>query len=413
MRLAVFTNQFPTQLAPFFARDMRSLLQADVDLEVFPLYPLDPSLWEYVSDLLSDRVLPRERVHHISARASVRAWRLSSLARLPAFVRDSVVLETGAVRYGVSAVAKTAYIALKAWAWAQRFRRYDHILAYWGSYPASCAYLFHRLTDPRIPFSMFVRANADLHTTPIHLAMKMLYADNVFLSCEFNRQYLREKYDGIFPRLADKIHVHYSGLDLDELPFDPTGRPPAKVLAVGRFVELKGLQYVLRAAHALRQRGIAVKLELIGSGDQEAGLKQLAAELGLGGDVTFPGWLRPDEVLRAMRQATILVHPSVGLDFMPNVIKEAMAVGTPVIASNLAGIPELLDAGRCGMLVPPGDLHALANGMESLLTNESLRVQYARAARLHLASQFDLRRNGRRLAERLRATGRRVPRGER
>src|SRR6266513_10147 len=69
MRLAVFTNQFPTQLAPFFARDMRSLLQADVDLEVFPLYPLDPSLWEYVSDLLSDRVLQRERCGTESAQS--------------------------------------------------------------------------------------------------------------------------------------------------------------------------------------------------------------------------------------------------------------------------------------------------------------------------------------------------------
>jgi glycosyltransferase involved in cell wall biosynthesis len=408
MRLAVFTNQFPTQLAPFFARDMRSLIQEDIELEVFPIHPLDPTLWPSVSDLLSDQILPRERVHHISVRASVGALRWTSLGRLPRFVHDAIVLGTAAGPYGIGAMAKTAYAAVKAWGWAQRFPRYDHVLAYWGSHAASCAYLFHRLTDPHVPFSMFVRANADLCHSPIRLAKKMLYADNVFLSCEFNRHYLRTKYDRIFPLVTNKMHVHYSGLDLDQVRFEPAGRPPHKVLAVGRFVELKGFRYLLHAVHALHQRGIAVQLELIGAGDQEATLRRLAEELGVGRHVTFRGWLLPDDVLRAMGQATVLVHPPIELDFMPNVIKEAMAVGTPVIASDLAGIPELLDAGRCGVLIPPGNIEALANAMETLLTNEPLRVQYARAARRHLEHKFDLRRNGKRLAERLRATERRV-----
>jgi len=403
MRLAVFTNQFPSRLAPFFARDMRSLLDAGVELDVFPLYPLDPNQWVYVADVFRDQRLPPDRVHHIPLRPALDVTR-RGLRRLPGFLRDATTLTATAWRYGPVGVAKTAYAALKAWTWAERAPRYDHVLAYWGSYVATCAYMFHRLTDSSVPFSMFVRANADLYLTPIHLARKLLYADNVLLNCEFNRQYLRERYDGIFPRIADKIQVHYTGLDLRAVPFDANHRPPRKVLAVGRFVALKGFPWLIRALHMLHQRGCAVDLELIGSGDLEPELRRLIAQLGLERHVRIRGWILPDQVLAAMREATLLVHSSVGLDALPNVVKEAMAVGTPVIASDMAGVPELLDGGRCGLLVPPGDVGALADAIERLVGDPELRDRYARAARAHIEAHFDLQRNGRHLAERLRAT---------
>src|SRR5467141_2604510 len=72
MRLAVFTNQFPGRITTFFARDMRGLQQAGVEIDVFPIYPLDASLWSYVPDILSDEVLPRDRVRHIGFFESVQ-----------------------------------------------------------------------------------------------------------------------------------------------------------------------------------------------------------------------------------------------------------------------------------------------------------------------------------------------------
>src|SRR2546427_13286804 len=110
----------------------------------------------------------------------------------------------------------------------------------------------------------------------------MLSPDTVFLIGEFNRRYIRNKYSSIFPLLANKLHVQYSGLDPDEVPFEPAGRPPHTVLTVGRFIELKGYRNELLAVHALKRRGIAVQLEMIGGGDQEPELKQLSQELGLG-----------------------------------------------------------------------------------------------------------------------------------
>jgi colanic acid/amylovoran biosynthesis glycosyltransferase len=92
-------------------------------------------------------------------------------------------------------------------------------------------------------------------------------------------------------------------------------------------------------------------------------------ELQITDKVAFRGWLTFDKVRNAMRQATIMAHPSPDLgDAVPNVIKEAIALGMPVVASNVAGIPELLDNERCGMLVPPRDVKGLALAIEMLLS---------------------------------------------
>jgi glycosyltransferase involved in cell wall biosynthesis len=91
---------------------------------------------------------------------------------------------------------------------------------------------------------------------------------------------------------------------------------------------------------------------------------------------------------------------------VPNVIKEALALGTPVVATEVAGIPELLDVGRCGLLVPPRDVGALASAIERLLTNPQLRRELATTGRRFAEKMFDQTANGRCLAEMLRATTR-------
>ena len=73
MRLAVFTNKFPSRISTFFARDMRALIDAGIDLDIFPFYPLEPELWRYVPDILNERVLPRNKIHHISLTRAFRS----------------------------------------------------------------------------------------------------------------------------------------------------------------------------------------------------------------------------------------------------------------------------------------------------------------------------------------------------
>jgi glycosyltransferase involved in cell wall biosynthesis len=408
LRLAVFTSQFPCHGNTFFARDIQSLLKAGIEIDIFPFYPLEPALWHYVPDFLNESILPRRNIHHLNFSEGIGAARPWPIAKIERFLGATTAVSASATRFGVRSVIKSIYVCLKAWAWAQQYHTdYDHVLAYWGNYAATCAYVYHRLINRPIPFSMFLHAGMDLYENQVYLRQKLLYADNIIVVCEFNRQFIHNYYKDISHLVLDKITTYHLGLDFAEFPYEPNNRSRCKVLAVGRLEKYKGFDYLLRAVHDLGHRGINCEVEFVGDGTEAGSLKALAKELRILERVRFLGWLRFDDVQTRMRQATFLVHPSNGLgDAVPTVIKESMALGTPVIASDVAGIPELLDHGRCGMLVPPRDVTALAGAIEMMLMNVSLRRGYADAARSYAEEKFDLWRNGQRLADLIRSTTR-------
>jgi glycosyltransferase involved in cell wall biosynthesis len=411
MRVAVFTNQFPGPVSTFFARDIRGLLEAGVEVDVFPLYPLDRKLWKYVPKILDASVFPRNRVHHMSlAAAGAYSLKTSGLRAYGGLLQMAGLITAKMPAHGLMPVLKSLYSLAKTNAWSREFQgRSDHILAYWGNYSATCAYAHHRMTGGTIPYSMILHAGIDLYRERVLLREKMLAARNIFVVCDFNRRFIQDHFPDIFPILEPKIRVHHLGLDLDNIPFKPAVRHKAKIIAVGRLSPGKGFDYLLRAASMLRQRNVTVQVEIVGNGPQLVKLKALADTLGITGQVTFRGWLQPDAVPGAIRSATLLVHschwqPGGDLDAVPTVIKEALAVGTPVIASDVAGIPELLDDGRAGVLVPPGDVDRLSSAIAELVHDEKRRSALADAGRKHAELHFDLWRNTRALAEALRAT---------
>ncbi|HZI22300.1 MAG TPA: glycosyltransferase [Gemmatimonadales bacterium] len=411
MRLAVFTSKYPARVSTFFERDMRALLEAGVELDVFPVAPLDPHLWQYGLDILGDDVLPRSRVHHIGFFDSwwrAKPWRGRGLGTV---VHQAAVVGAAATRFGLVPLAKSLYVLPKAWAWAMEHAdRYDHVLAYWGNYAGTAAHLFHRLANRPIPLSVWLHAGTDLYLRPVYLRQKLNDADGVITCCEFNRTFIDEGYRDSVPGIAQRIHVCYHGLDLRDFPFRPGGRPPARLLAVGRLARDKGFVNLLRAARVLWDRGYEPEVDVVGDGPERATLQRLAGTLGISERVRFRGWVRFDEVRRAMSEATVLVHPSDRLgDGLPNVLREAMALGTPVIASRIAGIPEALDEGRCGVLVPPGNVPALVDAIEDLLCDPGRREELAKRARHRTEQKFDMWRNGARLAEHLAATRRLAP----
>lgn len=407
MKLAVFTSKYPARVATFFERDMRGLLDAGVEIDVFAAAPHDASLWRYALDLLGPEHLPRERVHHLSVRDGLAGARPTLRAHTATCARDALAILPAAARYGPVALAKTAYVLPKAWAWAATHGEgYDHVLAYWGNYAGTCAYAFHRLLRRPVPFSIYLHAGTDLYRNPVFLREKLRYADAILTCCEFNRGYLWRLFPDAIRELAPKLHVCHHGLDLADFPFEPDGRPADRIVAVGRLARHKGFDYLVRAAHVLFARGVDVTLDMVGDGEERGALTALAAELGIAERVRFRGWLPFPEARRAMREATVLVHPSEGLgDGLPNVVREAMAVGTPVVASDVAGIPDALCDG-CGVLVPPRNVAALADALARLLTDAEIRGLIAVKARRRAEERYDLWRNGARLAGILESTAR-------
>src|SRR5205814_2538711 len=151
-------------------------------------------------------------------------------------LRDALSVVGAAARYGPVALAKTAYVLPKAWTWggaAQPRCPFDHVLAYWGNYAGTCAYLFHRLATPDVPFSIWLHAGTDLYTRPMFMREKLLYANNIITCCEFNVKYIARTFADITPQITPKIFVCHHGLNLAAFTYRPEGRPANRVIAVG------------------------------------------------------------------------------------------------------------------------------------------------------------------------------------
>ena len=149
---------------------------------------------------------------------------------------------------------------------------------------------------------------------------------------------------------------------------------PVKCLAVGRLIERKGLADVLRA-WSLLPRG-EYELEIAGGGPQDAALRALAIDLGLGDDVRFAGPLSRDAIATRCQSADIFVLTPYEEAF-GNVFAEAIAAGLPVIGTDIGAIPDLVQHGENGILVKPGDAEAIARAVRALGDNAARRAQIA------------------------------------
>jgi len=179
---------------------------------------------------------------------------------------------------------------------------------------------------------------------------------------------------------AARTITHYNGVDLDRFQPDVTPRESGLVLHVGRLVEKKGTKVLIEAVAKVAD----TKLIVIGDGPLRTALERQARELG--DRVRFLGELPSDEVAQWMRRASVLAAPSVtaadgDAEGLPNVVVEAAASGLPVVGTRHSGIPEAVDDGATGFLVPENDAEALAARLTELLGSESLRRGMSVAAR--------------------------------
>ena len=146
---------------------------------------------------------------------------------------------------------------------------------------------------------------------------------------------------------------------------------------VGRLCEQKDPRTVLESAARLRS---AASFVLVGDGPHRRAVERRIVELGLAGRVVVTGFVSRAEVAAHLAHAQVMVLPS-RYEELGTAIVEAMALGVPVVASRVGGIPEVVEHGRTGLLVPPGDAGALARAVDSLLADASGRRAMARAAR--------------------------------
>jgi glycosyltransferase involved in cell wall biosynthesis len=201
------------------------------------------------------------------------------------------------------------------------------------------------------------------------------------------------------PERWPSLHLVRTGVDPDL--FRPNGRPrgPNRVLTVARLVPGKGIDVLLGALARLNRRGLDVEADVAGDGPDRDRLAASIREHGLDGRVHLLGAVPPERVRQLLAGATVFCLPSFS-EGVPVVLMEAMATGLPVVATRITGVPELVEDGRSGTLVPPGRADLLADALEGVLgAAPAEREAMGAAGRARVEAEFDQARSAERLLE--------------
>lgn len=190
----------------------------------------------------------------------------------------------------------------------------------------------------------------------------------------------------------ERVAVVPSRCDVDR--FVPsTGSPAAdRVLYVGNLVPGKGVGVLIAAFAAVARRRPSSELVVVGDGPMLQALRDRARESGVEGRVTFRGRLTHSQLPGEMQAAAMLALPSYS-EGTPRVVMEAMAAGLPVVATRVGGIPDMVEEGITGFLVPPGDRHALAASIERVLADRGWAATARARARVVVCERFSLERH--------------------
>ena len=272
-----------------------------------------------------------------------------------------------------------------------RTRGIDHLHNHFAGPSGNVAMLTSALSG--IPFSYTLHGPSDLYE-PEKWQLREKTARAAFVACISHFARAQAMYfsdPGHWP----KLRIVHCGVvpELYERPA-PAPRPGTRLIFVGRLAAVKGLRVLIEAFAQARQTRPDLHLTLVGDGADRAMLERLAAPLG--DAVHFAGYLSQDAVAAALTEADAFVLPSFA-EGLPVVLMESLAAARPVIATQVAGVSELVEDGVNGFLVPPGDAETLADRIGRIADDPDLRARMGRAGRLKVRAAFDARQEAGRI----------------
>jgi glycosyltransferase involved in cell wall biosynthesis len=384
MRIVYVTQRLPFGPGETFViPEVEALLAAGHELLIVPRLSTEPIVHDDVGALVA-------RVQRVPGALTIAAAVARALGRHPrrtvrAFWRLRRTRPRRRALSNTLATAEGVWLARVARAWGA-----DHIHAHWAHLTATLAMGASEVSG--IPWS-FTAHRYDVILNNL-LAEKLR-------SARFGRFIAREMLD-LARRLVGpddfaRALVLHLGVPI---PPPSAGAPSARatpvVLCPARLVPVKGHAHLLDAAARLMARGVGFELWLAGDGPEAAALTRRIEELALGDRVRMLGTVPHAELLRLYGEGLVdcVVLPSVDLgdglhEGISVALIEAMAGGVPVISTSTGGLPELLEGGA-GVLVPPADAGALAEGLERVLGSAEIRAELARAGRRRVVEEFDV-----------------------
>lgn len=275
-------------------------------------------------------------------------------------------------------------------AYEMKIQGIQHVHGQFGYHEAVAALVVSRLTG--IPFS-FTARGYDVQVDGHMLKEKVEAADFVISVSEYNKEIILKKAG---PVSAEKIHVIHGGVDVERLapPLERKPRKLLRIICVARFEEVKGHTYLVEACRILKERAVPFECGLIGDGPLLPQIEEQIQQSNLSGKVLLLGALPYDRVIEQYSGADAVVLATAPTasgkhEGIPNVLKEAMACGVPVVATASGGIPELVDE-SCGILVRPRDASAIADALQRLNELPELRCRMGIAGREKITREFNL-----------------------
>ena len=385
LRVGYVLKMYPRLSETFIVDELLAVEQAGVDVVVFSLRP--PNDGRFHADLASVQALAR--YVPVTSTDAVMGALLPITAFADGSARLAKVLEfverlppegvTAAVVQGLH----VAQMAID--------EQVDLLHAHFMTVAAHAAYIAHLVTD--LPFTVTAHAK-DVYRDTVDASLfadVAAAAEAVVTVCDANRTYITE-------RLVDsraRIVRVYNGVAVDRLqPAAPDERDPGLVVGVGRLVEKKGFDVLLHACRVLLDRGVPVRCVIVGDGNERPRLLDLQRELGLEAVLEFAGAVPRHQALGWIRKAALLAAPCVmgsdgNRDALPTVMLEALALGVPVVATPIAGVPEIVEDGCEGLLVPEGDAQALADAIQKLVSDRALCADLGARGRAKAEDIFD------------------------
>jgi glycosyltransferase involved in cell wall biosynthesis len=379
-RIAYVLRTYPELSETFVVREVEGLVAAGTPVTVLSAFPaVHPAVGVPAGEVLADRgTVPSSRPRDVSAWGKALASDLLSLGPRPR--RWARAIRLGFYARRAAGLLPEDTVRLHA--------HFANDAAALCRYTAALAGLPYRVT-----------AHAyDLYQDPFLLGPNLAGAERVYTVSTANEAWLvlGARRLGIEP---GRVKVLRCGLDLARFPFRAIGVPsrPARLLCVARLVPKKGHAVLLEALERLAGTAGEAGVDFVGEGPLFDDLRRAADRPALRGRVGFVGALPPSEVLTRMRASDAVVLASVvakdgDRDGLPVVLVEAAALGVPMIATPVSGIPELVD-GSTGWLARTADAGGVAEAIAAFAAApHEDRLRRCRSARGRVEQHFDLAR---------------------
>ncbi len=272
--------------------------------------------------------------------------------------------------------------------------RFGQYYAHFSHGPTTLVFFASWITG--IPYSFSAHAK-DIYLQEDEFLRQKIHGAQFAVTCTgFNRKHMAGVAGSDAP-----VYRCYHGINIEKFTrnaaLSRNGKPPV-ILSIGRFVPKKGFPTLLKAMHLLKEKGYAFSAYFAGGGPMADELQTLIDQFGLTANVQLINKLSQEELLDYYRKADIFalaceVQPDGDRDGIPNVLVEAMALEIPAVSTAISGIPELIDDGKNGLLVPQRNPEALAAALEKLINQPELALALGKAGRETVKQEFDNRQN--------------------